>query len=99
GLPQAGIIESHADQPLRAVGQSPFQDRSKQLLRFPLAARVKEILRAPTAVLAAVSPNNARQAATAEADQRTQCLAHGAMKRALLRKYAAPVPCNVEELG
>src|SRR5712671_5215455 len=76
---------------LGAIRQSALQDRLKQLLRLPLAARVKKILRAPTAVLAAVGPDDTSQAAPAQADQGTERLAHTAMKRALLGKDTAPV--------
>src|SRR5580692_7596469 len=90
-LAQPGIVDGHADQTLRAIRQSALQDRLEQLLRLPLAARVEKILRAPTAVLAAVGPNDAGQAAAAEADQGTEGLAHATLKGALLGKDAAPV--------
>src|SRR6266480_8059286 len=98
GLAQAGIVEGHADQTLGAIRQSALQDRLKQLLRLPLAARVKKILRAPTAVLAAVGPDDTSQAAPAEADQRTERLPHTALKRALLGKDTAPVLGDGEKL-
>jgi len=59
---------------------------------------VKEILRAPAALLSAVGPNDAGKAATSEADQRTQRLADGALVGALLGEHAAPVGGDSEEL-
>src|SRR3977135_562045 len=60
---------------------------------------MKEILCAPTAVLAAVGPDNAGQATAAQADQRAQTLPHATLKGALLRKHGAPIPDNGEERG
>ena len=37
GLAQAGIVDGHPDEALRAERQSPFQDGPKQLLGIPLA--------------------------------------------------------------
>src|ERR1700682_3428439 len=60
---------------------------------------MKGILCAPTAVLAAVGPDNAGQATAAQADQRAQTLPHATLKGALLRKHGAPIPDNGEERG
>ena len=68
-LAQPGIVKSHADQALRAILQSPFYDVPEQLLGLPATARMEEILRAPTTVLTAVSPDNAGQTTAADADQ------------------------------
>ena len=70
GLGQASVIDRYSHQPSGTVGQGPFEDGSKQLLRLPLAARMQEILRAPTAMLAAVGPNDAGQTASAQTHQR-----------------------------
>src|SRR5205823_14094989 len=67
------------------ISQSAPQNRLKQLLRLPLAAGVEKILRAPTAVLATVGPDDAGQATPSQADQRTESLPHAALKGALLR--------------
>jgi hypothetical protein len=69
-----------------------------QLLGLPLAAGMEKILRAPTAVLAAVGPDDAGEAATAKADQGPEGLAHAALKGALLGKDGAPVLADDEKL-
>src|SRR5258708_627577 len=98
-LAQPRIVEGHADQALRTKRQSAFQDRLEQLLWLPTAARVQEILRAPTAVLAADDPDNARKAAASQTDEGPQRLPHGSFKGALLREHVAPVLGNGEEHG
>src|SRR5436305_10622396 len=60
---------------------------------------MQEILRAPAALLPAVGPDDTRQAATPQADQRAERLTDRTVAGALLRKRAAPVPGNVEKLG
>src|ERR1019366_11247 len=62
-----------------------------QRLRFPTATRVEKVLARPTALLAALRPDNARKTAPAHADQRTQGLAHGALESALLGETRRPV--------
>ena len=59
GLGQARVIYRDAHQLSGTVSQCPFEDGSKQLLRLPLTTRVQKVLRAPTAMLAAVGPNDA----------------------------------------
>src|SRR5258705_10538822 len=73
---QSRIVDGDTDQPLRAILQGLFQDRPEQLLRLPLAAGVEEVFRAPTAILAAVGPDEASQTATAQTDQRAEALPH-----------------------
>src|SRR6516225_3249833 len=99
GLGQARVIDRYAHQPSRTVSQGALEDGPKQLLRLPLTAGVQEILCTPTAILAAVGPDEARQATPPQADQRTQGLAHRTLKGALLRKHTPPVLGNSEELG
>ena len=99
GLAQLGIVEGDADQPLRAILQSALQDGPEQLLGLPLAARVQKILRAPTALLAAIGPNDAGQATAPQADKRTEGLPECALKGALLGKHGAPAGGNGKELG
>ena len=79
-------------------GQGAFQDRRKQPLRLPLTAGMEKILRAPTAVLAAVGPDDAGEAATTQADQGAEGLAHAALKGALLGKDGAPVLDDSEDV-
>ena len=92
GLGQARVIYGYAHQPPGAVSQGAVQDGAKQFLRLPLTTRMQKILRAPTAMLAAVGPNDAGQAAPAQADQRTQGLPHGTVEGARLRKHSAASP-------
>src|SRR5260370_29480790 len=98
-LAQPRIVEGHAVKALRTKRQSAFQDRLEQLLWLPTAARVQEILRAPTAVLAADDPDNARKAAASQTDEGPQRLPHGSFKGALLREHVAPVLGDGEERG
>src|SRR5208283_579865 len=63
----------------------------KQRLRFPATTRVEKVLARPTALLAALGPNDARQTAPAQADQRPKRLAHGAAHGAPLGKTGVPV--------
>jgi hypothetical protein len=99
GLAQARIVEGYPDQALRAKSQSPLQDGPKQLLGLPAAAGMQEILRAPTAQLASVGPDDAGKTTPPQAHQRAQGLPHGALEGALLRKHVAPILGNGEELG
>src|ERR1035437_4330029 len=99
GLGQARVIYRDAHQLSGTVSQGPFEDGSKQLLRLPLTTRMQKILRAPTAILAAVGPDDARQATPAQTHQGTESLADRAQEGALLREYGAPVPGNGEECG
>jgi hypothetical protein len=59
---------------------------------------MEKILRAPTAILAAVGPDDAGEAATAKADQGAKSLADAALKGALLGKDGAPVLDDDEKL-
>src|SRR5258706_10194419 len=60
---------------------------------------MQKVLCAPTAMLTAVGPNDARQAAPAQAYQRAQSLAHGTMEGAGLREDATPVGGDLKESG
>src|SRR6202022_1679515 len=97
GLAHSGIIEGDPDQPLRATLQGTFQDGAEQLLRFPLAARMQKVFRAPTAILTAIGPDNTGQTAAPQAHQGAERLTHGTFKGALLGKDAAPLQGNGEE--
>ena len=61
GLAQAGVVDGDAHQAARTIGQGAPPDAGEQGLRFPAAARVEEVLARPTALLAALRPDNARQ--------------------------------------
>src|SRR5450631_2053225 len=98
GFVQFSVVDSDADQALRTIFQTTFEDGLEQLLRLPLAARVEEILRAPTTVLTAVGPDDAGEAAPPQADQRSQCLAHATDKGALLWEHVTPVGGNSKKL-
>jgi hypothetical protein len=99
GFAQPRIVNGDTDQPLRAMLQGLLENGTEQILRFPPAAGMEKVLCAPTAVLAAVGPDDAGQAATAQADQRTERLTDSAMKSALLGEHIAPAFDDGEECG
>src|ERR1035441_9143771 len=58
---------------------------------------MQKVLRAPTAMLAAVGPNDAGQAPSAQAHQRAQGLPHRTLKRARLGEHLPPAGGDVQE--
>src|ERR1017187_7367802 len=99
GLAQAGVVDRHAHQAARTIGQGAPPHARKQRLRFPATTRVEKVLAAPTALLATLGPDDARQTAPAHADQRAQGLTHGALERALLGETGGPVGHNLRPGG
>ena len=91
GLAQAGVVDSDAHQAAGTIGQGATPHARKQGLWFPATTRVEKVLARPTVLLAALSPDDARQTAPAHADQGAQGLAHGAAYGALLRKTGVPI--------
>ena len=59
GLAQAGVVNGDAHQATRTIGQGAAPHAREQRLRFPAAARVEKVLARPTALLAALRPDNA----------------------------------------
>src|ERR1035438_6674656 len=96
---QLGVIDGHAHQAARTVLQSAAEYRREELLGTPLAAGMQKILRAPTAILAAVGPDDSRQAAPAQTHQRSQRLTNAPLKSARLRKHVVPVLDDGEKGG
>src|ERR1019366_7091577 len=101
GLAQAGVVDRHAYQAARTIGQGPPPHACEQGLRFPTTTRVEKVLARPTALLAALGPDDARQTTPAHADQGAQGLARGATEGARLGETGSPVghdlrPCGEE---
>src|SRR5271157_411834 len=82
---------ANAHQATATVGQGAPPHAGKQRLRFPATTRVEKVLARPTALLAALGPDDARQTASAHADQRAQGLARGAAEGARLGETGSPV--------
>src|SRR5438128_1984485 len=99
GFRQPGIINRHAHQAPATQRQRAVPDRLKQRRGRPVTPGVEKVLRAPTATLSAIGPDNARQTAPAQTDQRAERLADGASPRPLLREDVAPGPHDLEERG
>lgn len=59
GLVQSCVIDRDPDQPAGTVCEGVAQHRCKQGLWLPLATRVEKVFGAPTALLAAVGPDDA----------------------------------------
>jgi len=98
-LAQAGVVDGDAHQAAGTIGQGAPPHARKQGLRFPATTRVEKVLAAPTALLAALRPNDARQTASAHTDQRAQSLAHGALEGALLGETGCPVRHDLRPSG
>ena len=98
-LAQAGIVDGDAHQAAGTIGQGATPHTRKQRLGLPATTRVEKVLAAPTALLAALSPDDGRQTAPAHADQRAQGLAHGAAHGTRLRKTGAPVRHDLRPSG
>src|SRR5207249_8968411 len=94
---QPRIIDGHAHEAPATQGQRALPDRLKQRRRLPLTAGVEEVLRAPTPSLPAIGPDDARQTAPAQTDQRAERLPHAAPPRSLLREDVAPRRNDGEE--
>ena len=77
GFAQAGIIDGHSDQALRTIGQGATEKGGKYLLGIPGAARVEEVFRTPTVVLAAIGPDDAGQRVAPQTQQAAQGMANG----------------------
>ena len=98
-LAHSGIVDSDAEQAAGTEGQGAAEHRSEQGWGLPRATGVEEVFPGPTTVLAAVGPDDARQAAPAQAHQGTQGLADGAVKGTRLRETGAPVGHEGEPSG
>src|SRR5215467_4853651 len=97
GFAQARVIHGHADQRPRAVGHGLLQDRSKQLLGIPRGPGIEKILTTPTALLAAIGPDDARESTTTETYQQAQGLALGTAEAAELGKDGLPGSDNFKK--
>ena len=90
-LAQASIVDRHPHQAAGTIGAGTAEHGGKQGLGVPPATCVEKILARPTALLAPVRPDDARQTASAQAHQRTERLAHGAAQGAGLGETGVPV--------
>jgi hypothetical protein len=91
GFAQAGVIDGHPDQALRTIGQGATEKGGKDLLGVPGATRVEEVFRTPTAVLAAIGPDDAGQGAATQTEQTAQGMANGPEEGTSPGKGRAPV--------
>jgi hypothetical protein len=69
GFAQAGIVDGHAHQATGTIGAGAAPEGVEQGLRILATTRVEEVLAAPTALLSPLRPEDARQAAAAQADE------------------------------
>jgi hypothetical protein len=99
GFAQAGVIDRHAHQAARAIGQGAPQHVVEQCGRIPLTAGVQEVLARPVALLAAVGSDDARQTASAQTDERTEGLADGAAIGTLLGEVGTPSANDIKPGG
>ena len=72
GFMQACVVGSSPNVSAATQRDALFKNWRKQLLRIPFAAGMEKVLGAPTVVLPAIGPYNARQGAPAQTDKRPE---------------------------